>query len=177
MPAIDRDRSALLIVDFQSRLMPAIDGGSAAMANARRLIDAAEMFGVPVVITEQNPGGLGATVPELRCDAARTEHKMTFDASRMPGLVERLPDRPDLIVAGCEAHVCVFQTVLGLIGAGRRVYAVRDAMGSRRAESKETALRRMERNGAELVTTEMVVFEWLGTAEDPRLRRLIDLIR
>jgi nicotinamidase-related amidase len=177
MPAMDREGSALLIVDFQSRLMPAIDNGPAVIANARRLIDAAETLDVPVVFTEQNASGLGSTVPELSFDGARLAHKMTFDACRVPGFVEALPERPDLIVAGCETHVCVLQTVLGLIKAGRRVYAVRDAMGSRRAESKEAALRRMERNGVEIVTTEMVVFEWLGTAEDPRLRRVIDLIR
>ena len=102
---------------------------------------------------------------------------MTFDACRMPGFLETLPDRPDLIVSGCETHVCVLQTVLGLLTAGRHVYVVRDAIGSRRAESKETAIRRMERNGAEVVTTEIVLFEWLGTAEDPRLRKVIDLIR
>jgi nicotinamidase-related amidase len=71
----------------------------------------------------------------------------------------------------------VLQSVLGLLAAGRRVYLVRDAVGSRRSESKETAIRRMERNGAEIVTTEMVVFEWLGTAADRRLRTVIDLIR
>ncbi len=177
MPAINRETSTLLIIDFQSRLMPAIEDGELVTLNARRLVDAAEMLRVPVVLTEQNAGGLGGTVPELRSDAARLIHKMTFDACRMPGFLDALPDRPDLIVAGCETHVCVLQTVLGLLGAGRRVYAVRDAMGSRRAESKETALRRMERNGAEVVTTEMVVFEWLGTAEDPRLRKIIDLIK
>ncbi|MGH7117027.1 MAG: isochorismatase family protein [Stellaceae bacterium] len=177
MPAINRETSILLIIDFQSRLMPAIEDGELVIGNARRLVDAAEMLEVPVVLTEQNTGGLGGTVPELRPDAARLIHKMTFDACRMPGFLDALPDRPELIVAGCETHVCVLQTVLGLLGAGRRVYAVRDAMGSRRAESKETAIRRMECHGAEIVTTEMVVFEWLGTAEDPRLRKIIDLIK
>jgi nicotinamidase-related amidase len=177
MPAIARDGSALLIVDFQSRLMPAIEDGNVAVANARRLIDAAAMFDIPVIVTEQNTAGLGPTVPELCSDTARLEHKMTFDACRMPGFLDRLGNPPDLVVAGCETHVCVLQTVLGLIGAGRRVYAVRDAMGSRRSENKEQALRRMERSGAEIVTTEMVLFEWLGTAEDQRLRHVIDLIR
>jgi nicotinamidase-related amidase len=177
MPTIDREASALLIVDFQSKLMPAIDDGRAVAGNARRLIDAAELFRVPILVTEQNPCGLGGTVPELRSDTARLFRKMTFDACRMPGFLEALPDRSDVIVSGCEAHVCVLQTVLGLLRAGRRVYAVRDAMGSRRAESKETAIRRMARNGAEIVTTEMVLFEWLETAEDPRLRMVLDLVR
>ena len=177
MPALDRDRSVLLIVDFQSRLMPAIENGAALTANARRLIDAAELLGVPIVVTEQNAEGLGPTLPELRSADARLVHKMTFDACRMPGFVDSLPARPDIVVAGCETHVCVLQTALGLLGAGRRVYLARDAVGSRRAESKETAICRLERNGAEIVTTEMVVFEWLGTAADPRLRKVIDLIR
>ena len=91
----------------------------------------------------------------------RRSHRAQDDVRcrRTAGFLEALPDRPDFIVSGCEAHVCVLQTVLGLLSAGRRVYVVRDALGSRRSESKETAIRRMERNGAEVVTTEMVVFE------------------
>ena len=177
MPAINRETSTLLLVDFQSRLMPAIDGGPSIVANARRLLDAAIMLDVPVLITEQNASGLGATLPELRSNVDCIRHKMTFDACRTPGFLDKLPDRPDLIVAGCETHVCVLQTALGLLQAGRRVFAVRDALGSRHSESKETAIRRMERNGAEIVTTEMVVFEWLRTAEDARLRDVIALIK
>lgn len=177
MPALDRDTSTLLLIDFQSRLMPAIAEGDAVVANARRLIDAAELLGVPVLFTEQNAHGLGPTIPELRSEAGGLFHKMTFDACRMPGFLDTLPAGRDLVVAGCETHVCVLQTVLGLIAAERRVHLVRDAVGSRRAESKETAIRRLERNGAEIVTAEMVLFEWLGTAEDPRLRRVIDLVR
>jgi nicotinamidase-related amidase len=166
-----------LVIDFQSRLMPAIDDAAAVVANARRLLDAAELLGVPMLFTEQNADGLGPTMPELRAPAAGLFHKMTFDACGMPGFLDVLPAGRDLVVAGCETHVCVLQTVLGLVAAGRQVYLARDAVGSRRAESKETAIRRLERNGAEIVTTEMVLFEWLRTADDPRLRRIIDLIR
>lgn len=177
MPTINRESSALLVVDFQSKLMPAIDDGMSVVANARRLLGAAEMLQVPILFTEQNVDGLGSTLPELRSNAGSITRKMTFDACRAPGFLEALPDRPDLIISGCEAHVCVLQTVMGLLSAGRRVYVVRDALGSRRSESKEAAIRRMERNGAEVVTTEMVVFEWLGTADDPRLRSVIALVK
>ena len=88
-----------------------------------------------------------------------------------------LEGKPDILVAGCEAHVCVLQTVLSLIGAGRRVFVARDATGSRRAENKETAIRRMERHGAEIVTTEMAIFEWLGTAAHPRFREASALVK
>jgi len=177
MPAIERARSALLLVDFQARLIPAIEDATRLVAKARRLLDAAQLFDIPVMLTEQNAGGLGPTVPELRPAAGSIAAKMTFDATRMPGFVASLPDRPDLVVAGCDTHVCVLQTVLGLVRAGRRIFVVRDAVGSRRAESKEAAISRMERNGAEIVTTEMVLFEWLETAADPRLRKVLDLVR
>ena len=178
MPSMNRDSSTLLLIDFQAKLMPAIDGAASAIANAGRLLGAAQMLGVPFLFTEQNVGGLGPTVPELSARAnGPVAHKMTFDACRAPGFADMLSERPEVVVAGCEAHVCVLQTVLSLLDEGRRVYVVRDAIGARRAESKEAAIRRMEDHGADIVTTEMVVFEWLGTAEHPRFREAAALIR
>lgn len=178
MPSMSSDGSTLLMIDFQAKLMRAIDDAATAIGNAGRLLGAAQMLGVPVLFTEQNVKGLGATVPELSSRAnGPVAHKMTFDACRAAGFAEMLADQPEVIVTGCEAHVCVLQTALGLLDAGRRVYVVRDAIGSRRAESKEAAIRRMERHGADIVTTEMVVFEWLETAEHPRFRAAAALIR
>ncbi|MCE4225163.1 isochorismatase family protein [Methylobacterium sp. C25] len=176
MLTLDRERSTLLVIDFQARLMPHIEDGEAAIANARRLLDAAALMDVPILFTEQNRAGLGATVPELDATGA-TAHKMTFDAVRSSGFLDRLPGDRAVVVAGCEAHVCVLQTVLGLLEAGRQVYVVRDALGARRAESKEAALRRMERHGAEIVTTEMVAFEWLATCKHPQFREIVALIK
>ena len=107
MPAIDPERSILLVVDFQSRLMPAIEDGASVVANARRLISAAELFHIPILFTEQNAEGLGYTLPELHSETGGTAHKMTFDACRAPGFLTALGDRPDIVVAGCETHVCV----------------------------------------------------------------------
>ena len=177
MRAMDPKTSTLLVIDFQTRLMPAIDQGPAVVANARRLIDAAALLYVPVLFTEENAKGLGSTVPELSPDPATIAHKMTFDAVRTPGFLSMLAEGRNVVVVGCEAHVCVLQTVLGLLDAGRRVFVVRDALGSRRAESKETAINRMDRHGAEIVTTEMVIFEWIGTAEHPRFRQAVALVR
>ena len=177
MPTLDPARSRLLVIDLQARLMPAIEGAEAVIANAGRLVAAAGLLGVPVLHTEQNPRGLGPTVPGLGATSDTTLAKTNFDATREPGALERLaPDR-DLVVAGCEAHVCVLQTVLGLLAAGRRVHLVRDALGARRSESRETAILRMARHGAEVVTTEMVVFEWLGTSEHPRFREALALVK
>ncbi len=172
---IDPARSLLLVVDVQARLMPVIADGEAAIANAARLIAAAKLLDVPVLFTEQNAGGLGPTVPALGPGAVA--HKMTFDATKAPGFLDRLPTDRDLVVAGCEAHVCVLQTVLGLLAAGRRVDVVRDALGARRAESKEAALARMQAHGAGIVTTEMVVFEWVVSARHPRFREVVALVK
>ena len=175
MLTIDRAGSALLVIDVQARLMPVIDGGEAVVAQVRRLLEAAALFEVPVLLTEQNRAGLGPTVEGLGVGTP-VLHKMAFDACRDGGLAQ-MPERPCVVVAGCEAHVCVLQTVLGLLEAGRLVFVVRDAVGSRASASKEAALARMARHGAELVTMEMVVFEWLGTAADPRLRDALRLVK
>ncbi len=177
MLTIDPKRSLLLVVDFQARLMPAIHEGEAAVRNARRLIEAAQMIDVPRLFTEQNAKGLGPTVQELHVEEDRLVHKQYFDACREDGFLDRVPADGHIVVVGCEAHVCVQQTVLGLLEASRKAYVVRDAVGSRHPENKEAAVRRMERHGAEIVTTEMVVFEWLQTAEHSRFRQALALIK
>ena len=177
MQTVDPRNSTLVVIDFQTRLMPAIDGAASVIAEARRLVSAATLLGVPVVFTEQNPRGLGPTLAELAPAPSNVVRKMTFDACRTPEFLLRAPADRAVIIAGCEAHVCVLQTALGLTDRGRRVFVVRDAIGSRRAESKETAVARMARHGVEIATAEMIVFEWLGTAEHPHFREAAALIR
>jgi nicotinamidase-related amidase len=177
MPTIDPKRSLLLVVDFQSRLMPAIHDGETAVRNANRLIEAAKLFGIPRLFTEQNAKGLGPTVADIAVEKDGLVHKQFFDACREHGFVDRVPTDAHVVVAGCESHVCVQQTVLGLLQVSRKTYVARDALGSRRPEDKETAVRGMERHGAEIVTTEMVVFEWLQTADNPHFRRAVALIK
>jgi nicotinamidase-related amidase len=177
MPLLESDKSLLLLIDLQARLMPVIEGNASVITNARRLRDAALMMEVPVIYTEQNPRGLGPTVAEVSSNSARVVRKMTFDAARSPDFPPLTGEHPQVVVAGAEAHICVLQTVVGMIDSGHRVFVVRDAIGSRRAESKEAAIARMERHGAEIVTTEMVVFEWLQTADHPRFREAAALIR
>jgi nicotinamidase-related amidase len=180
MTAIARANSALLLIDLQARLMPAIAEAETVILNAGRLLKAARLLELPIMLTEQNTKGLGPTVPELLAEAGNGSAllaKQSFDACRAPGFFERLPGRAEMVVAGCEAHVCVLQTVLGLLEAGKRVHVVRDAVGSRRAESKAAALERLARHGAEIVTTEMVLFEWLESAAHPRFREIVALIK
>jgi nicotinamidase-related amidase len=176
MPLMNAAESLLVIIDFQQRLMPAIHDGARLVANARRLVDAAGLLDVPVLLTEQYPAGLGPTVAELAGSGPVIE-KISFDACGAPAFLDAVAGDRQLIICGCEAHVCVGQTVLSLRDAGRRVMVVQDAVGSRVPESKDVALRRMERHGAEIVTTEMVVFEWLRSAAHPRFREASRLIK
>jgi nicotinamidase-related amidase len=178
MLTLDRSRCQLMVIDFQVRLMPAIAEGEAAVSNALRLIRAAQLLEVPACVTEQNPAGLGHSLPEIAAAGLPTLSKMHFDASRADGFATLLAaGRDDIVVTGCEAHVCVLQTVLGLLDHGLRVQVVADAIGSRRVQNREAALARMARHGAQIVTTEMVVFEWLEDATHPHFREAVALIK
>ncbi len=177
MRTMNAETAALLFIDIQPRLMRVIEDADLVTANAKRLLDAAGLFGVPALFTEQNAKALGPTVEALAPSPEAVVHKLTFDACSAEGFMASLGEKPDIAISGCEAHVCVLQTVISLIDAGRRVFVVRDAIGSRRAESKETAIRRMERHGAEIVTAEMVIFEWLGSAGHPRFREASALVK
>jgi len=172
------DNSVLLLVDFQTRLMPAIAEADRVLANAKRLAEAARLLGVPILATEENPHSLGPTVEALAPFAEARLSKHHFDATRDARWPEFLIEtRPHLVVAGCEAHVCVLQTTLGALARGLRVWLVRDAVGSRTIENRDAGLHRAERHGAELVTTEMVVFEWLATCDHPRFREVLALVK
>lgn len=170
--------AVLLLVDFQQRLMPAIHNGPAVVANAVRLAEAARLLAVPTCATEQYPTGLGPTVAELAEFPQLVLPKTAFNATADPGFATLLPPRTDeIVVAGCEAHVCVLQTVLGLLAARHRVLLVADAIGSRDPSNREAAIDRARRHGAEVVTTEMVLFEWLRDSTHPKFREVLQLIR
>jgi nicotinamidase-related amidase len=176
--SLDRHQSVLLMVDFQTRLMPAIHEGRAVLERASLLAEAAKQLGVPIVATEQNAAGLGPTVAELQAYAGTPVAKRHFDACREPNLLAALPaGRPCIVAMGCETHVCFMQTVLGLLAQDRMVFVAADAVGSRRPADKSSALARMARAGAELVTAEMVVFEWLAHCDDPAFRSMLALIK
>ena len=169
---------ALLLIDFQRRLVPAIAEGEAAVKNAARLAEAARLLDVPVLATEQNPEGLGSTVEALAPYPSAVLAKTHFDATRAQDFETLLPyGRGTFVVTGCEAHVCVLQTVVGLLQGGVRVAVVRDAIGSRRIENRDAGLERMRAHGAELVTTEMAIFEWLEASGHPRFREVIRLVK
>ena len=179
---MDAGRDVLVLVDYQARLMPAIHQGAQAVATAVLLADVARVLGVRVIGTEQNPAGLGPNVDEIRRRCELTLGKMHFDACA-DGLATLLAEgRPagevaDVVIAGCEAHVCLLQTALGLLDAGHRLRVVENACGSRRPDDRAAAMRRLQAAGATLVSAEMVVFEWLRSCEHPAFREVLGLVK
>jgi nicotinamidase-related amidase len=171
-------RSVLLMIDLQERLMPSISGATEVVANVARLGEAAGLLDVPVAATEQYPQGLGPTVPELVAFPQLVMPKTSFSAVGEPGFDTLLPpDRDEIVMAGAEAHVCVLQTAIGLRERDHRVVVVADAVGSRVPANRDAALARAREHGAEVVTTEMVLFEWMRDARHPRFRDVQKLIR
>ncbi len=170
--------AALLLIDLQERLVPAIADGEAVVGQARRLAEAAALLDVPVLATEQYPQGLGPTVAELAGYPRATLSKTTFCATEAPGWAGLLPaGTREVVIAGAEAHVCVLQTALALLGSRVRVVLAADAIGSRDPADKALAIERARQHGTEVVSTEMVLFEWLRDAAHPRFRAVHKLLR
>ena len=169
--------SIVVLIDLQTRLMPAIHDGASVVAQAVRLGQIARGLDVPVIGTEQNPEALGENAKEIKDLCSITVAKHHFDATG-DGLIDTLPHgRTRAIVAGCEAHVCVLQTAIGLLHRGLSVTLVIDAMGSRKIVDKEAAIARLNKAGADVATVEMVAFEWLRSSQHPRFRDILQLIK
>jgi nicotinamidase-related amidase len=178
---LQADRSLLLLVDTQTRLAPAIHDADACVRRCRLLIEAAKRLDVPVVAVEQYPEGLGPTVPELAglLEPAQVYAKRHFSCAGEPRIVAALEAlaRPTVVICGMEAHICVLQSALGLRALGFAPVVVADAVASRQPASREIALQRLQGHGIEIVTAEMVVFEWLREAATPAFRAILPLVR
>jgi nicotinamidase-related amidase len=170
---IDRDRSQLLVLDLQVKMLTAIHDHGQVLENVVWLVRAAQKIGVPVAATEQYAKGLGPTVPEVRAllpdGAIAGKTRFSCVAAECLG---GLPgaDRAQVILTGVEAHVCLLQTALELLEEGKEVYVVADGVGARRAFDRDMAVARMRQEGVRIVTKEMVVFEWLGESDTPLFR-------
>lgn len=181
MTLLSASDSLLLIIDIQERLLPVVQEPERVLRNSTFLLEAAARLQIPVLLTEQYPKGLGATVPAVKAaaSAAPVREKLHFSAFGDPAIGEEIGSfaRRQVVIAGLEAHVCVLQTALDLAASGRNVYVVADAVSSRRQENAELAHRRLAAAGVILVNTEMCLFEWLGTAAHAEFKALSRLIK
>lgn len=198
---LDVSQSQLVLIDYQTALMPVIFERDLVVANAVRLGQLAALLEVPAWATEQNPSKLGRSVQEIAALGLRTLSKMHFSAVE-EGLGESLrppakppagnarslpkhlqktgqeaPSRDAVVLAGCEAHICLLQTALDLLEDEFEVWVVTDACSSRTERNRDAAFDRLAGAGAELVTTEMVAFEWLRTAEHAQFKAVQALVK
>jgi len=200
---LDAEECQLVLMDYQVRLMPAMVDAASVVANAARLAQIAALMRVPLIVTEQNPSRLGPTVEGLQAALqqarARTLSKMRFSAVEEglgewlrpeilapQGNARSLPkhlqkpvaaQRQSIVLAGCEAHICMLQTALDLVEDEFEVWVVTDACTSRTERNRDAAFDRLAGAGVELVTTEMVAYEWLRSAEHPAFKAMLQLVK
>ena len=181
----NRYQSHLLVIDVQQRLVPAIADVEQIVTNVARLVRYATILGVPITFTEHMPQRIGHLLPALRAGAAQScsvIEKTTFSAVREPAFAARMTDlqqtgRNTVVVCGMEAHVCVMQTVLELRKGGDQVLLVADAVGSRTSSNRALAVDRMSEAGAEIVSQEMIAFEWLERGDAPEFKEILKLLK
>jgi nicotinamidase-related amidase len=179
---ISSSHSSLLLIDIQERLLPAMVDADQVVARSKILLAAAKELGLPVTVSEQYPKGLGHTVAGLANTDAKVMEKLSFSCWRDAAMKQRFiglheSGRPQVIAAGIEAHVCVLQTCIDMANAGFAVFAVADAMSSRKISSASLAFNRMQAAGVQIVNTEMVVFELLEKAGSTQFKSLSALIK
>jgi nicotinamidase-related amidase len=191
MELLDADRSIVTVIDLQGKLMDMVERSGSVVAATVRLIRLAGLFGVPVVLTEQYPLGLGPTHPEVRAafDGLSTPRsyvdKTLFGCCGVPGFDSALeelrpglePARRQIVVAGIEAHVCVMQTVIELLRQENQVYVCWDCVSGRGAEYRRHALDRMTQAGAVLTNHESAGFEWARHKDHPRFKEMSALFK
>jgi nicotinamidase-related amidase len=177
---LKRDTSALLLIDIQEKILPVMDKPAQVINNSLKLIKGFKVMNIPIFYTEQYPKGLGATSSTLlkELEGLSAIQKMSFSCSGAGNLFPRLKDNNALqiIIAGIEAHVCVQQTVLDLLANDFQVNIAADAISSRSEFDFRTALDRMRHHGAEVTTTEAILFELLnicGTDEFKQISKIV----
>ncbi len=178
---LDRDSVALVVIDYQEKLLPKIHDAEAVTGQAVKLIRFAKELGIPILWTEQYPKGLGRTVPEVagelreKAPVEKTAFGCLGDSAFLNAL--EATGRRQLLMTGIEAHICVMQTALSALNQGYEVYIPRDAVGSRLPAERDAGLHRLEAAGADLVTTEMAMFEILREAGTPEFKKVLPLLK
>jgi nicotinamidase-related amidase len=173
--------TALLIIDVQEKLFKVIHGRESLLANLQKVISGARALGIPVLVTEQNPAGLGATVPELKTLLADMQpvSKFSFSCCGEERCMQQLADlkRTQLLLAGIETHICVYQTALDLLEEGYEVEVLADCVGSRTEENKKLGLEKMKQAGAQITGIEMALFELQRVARGESFKELSRLVK
>lgn len=175
------EKTGLLVVDIQERLLPAMHEKERVAQNAIRLVKGASVLGLTAWVTEQYRKGLGGTIPEIVAAMPdfKPIEKMAFSACQADGLLEALRAREteNVLLCGIECHVCVCMTCLDLIAQGFKPFIVADAVSSRTSENCGIGIERMRQAGAVIVSTEMALFELLDRADASAFKQILNLVK
>lgn len=181
MNILNKEKSLLVVIDVQDRLVNALDK-AVIIKKVETLVKSAKILGIPAIVTEQYPKGLGSTVETVKQSLAEDTpimEKTAFSALREPGFSEFLKsyDKNQIVICGIETHVCVHQTVADLILEGFDVYVVKDACASRNKYEFKQGIELMQQNGAKISCLEAVLFEWLKNAQNPNFKEIQALVK
>lgn len=175
------EETALLIVDVQGKLAHLMDENERLFTKLQKLIEGARVLGVPILVTEQNPEGIGRTIPEIAhlLSDVQPISKLSFSCCGSERFLRALKalNRNQVVMAGIETHVCVYQTARDLLQMGYEVEVVADAVSSRTAENREIGLQRIKDAGGRWTSTEMALLELLKTAEGPKFKEILKIIK
>ncbi|WP_448213833.1 isochorismatase family protein [Colwellia sp. MEBiC06753] len=175
------DNTGVIVVDIQGKLARLVNESEALIANCTTLIKGAQVLDLPIIVVEQNPEKLGATVSELvsLLKASQTVTKFTFNACDERKFIDAIKSFPQQhwLVCGIEAHICLYQTAKGLAGMGHHVEVVSDCIASRTAENKQLAIRRLAQHGIEITSVEMCLYELVKDCRHPAFKQILSLVR
>lgn len=175
------DNTVLVLIDFQERLFPAMHDKEKLLQSVLKLIRGAKVLGVPIILTEQYPKGLGPTVPEIKelLPGIKPVEKVSFDCCDEAAFVTSLESlkRKQVLIAGIEAHICVYQTAMALLRSGYQVQVVGDCISSRDPEDRLVSLFRMGAGGISPTTLEMALFELLKVARGDKFKEISNIVK
>jgi len=178
---LEIENVSLLIVDIQGNLANSMYGKELLFKNLQKLIKGIQVLGIPIIWLEQNPQGLGPTIPEIAglLSDIRPISKTTFSCCQNDRFIQALKalNRKQVLIAGIEAHVCVYQTALDLVDLGYEVQAVTDAVSSRNVDDKKIGLQKMRDYGVGLTSVETALFELLKVAEGERFKDILKIVK
>lgn len=178
---LSSEKTILIVVDVQGKLAHLMSGKEDLFRNLQKMIKGIRILGIPILWVEQNPDGLGPTIPEVAglLSGMKPIKKMSFSCCQNDHFIQKLQalDRHQVLMVGIEAHICVYQTVVELLGLDYDVHVVVDAVASRAGENKTIALQKLRDAGVGLTSTEMALFELLKVADGERFKEILKIVR
>jgi len=178
---LERNQTVLVVIDVQSKLLPVIYDYPALVENIKKVIQGAQILGIPVVLTEQYPEGLGLTVDEIRETLSEYNpiEKMSFSCCGEENFIEKIKqlNRNKILVCGIEAHVCIYQTCMDLLSEGYEVHLLVDAISSRKKENRDLTVEKLHIGGVQITSVEMALFEILKEASVNEFRKISKIIK